>query len=1440
MDKAQVQKSPAKHHGKQSSHIGKTRASRNKHFNGGGNVRSLQTSNLFTANHLSTLHHSLGNQAVGRMIQAKLTIGEPDDKYEREADQVADKVMLMPEPANNDDGKTIQTKPLASQITSLVQRVPVEQPDEDESMLQMMPEEMPEKEEEETVAAKLLVQRQPQTEGDEEEEPVQTKLAVQRQADEDEEAQVQTDATIQRQMEGEEEESAQAMPLIQRQVDEQEEEGVQAKHLPGHSAGLHVQRVCAECEEEMQRQPVIQPKGVSGLTSQVSPSVAANIHSMNSGGKPLPRSARSFFEPRFGADFSGVRVHTDTRSAETAKSINARAFTVGRNIAFGAGEYAPETQAGRRLLGHELTHVMQQKGEGQRIQRDDGWWEDWFGDEEDETETATESETKSGSGGEVEPEEAGSTQLSEPATYPDQGTATEGGLESTEETDTNATFPPEPATIPEQGTTTEGGLESKEEVIMDFPPEFDTSLIYEYWQAEDANNLTLPDLEKMRADLKKVFDIQEKTDGTFLTFDELDIALSNYDILEEEYSIRTVSDDGLGDDYLGLGEELTKDCKEDFLSLELYEGNSPFEYFRVGYVDVRQEIITDDIATSLSEIHIKGSTSALEAYICSLKDSSMWSTLKIAPEANLEILKSELSDRLVKAIQLEPLPGPPPRVEILGPYSDKAVAEELYGDDSISIIYLKEAGYVDEENYSYGIIEVNYDIVKSEWKEFFSEYETIEEPNLDMILPLPGPPPRAEITGPYSDLAISEELYSDPSIPINHFDLYGSDYWIIEVNYDLLSNKWKPEFANIVPEEIESLPVTAGLEDLYETYELLYVNQPIGPPSALGALDIKFEKLLKESRFSTKSEFDSFIEMIRNDFEKKTIEIARSDIEEYSNLLDKEEKRYQNKSSLSKLHEHLLDATQETLSDIDYLRATEDEAALPLVHDLMDIFRNQMAAVALVYPLLRDKRLDKEALARADESNLQKILLSYISGQRTYISIARQQLNDPKVIYKLNILIEKSKEEQLIKSGGLTDLIIKSEVKRAKNKEMAYAALLATLQVALIVLLPEAGALAVSGRSAAAFTSTAEVLYYYKEYESDKAYQSLEMMAGDASFVWVILAVVGAGIDLKLAVKTLERIRPLVKTLETTGEIKIFKEELQALKDIDAQIVKRIEAAAEAQGSYKTATKGLFNALTSGKVSANPFLDPDIYRALVKMAYYKAKQFGYTFQKFLLEIQKTRKLAKLGDMTPEELAKVEEAWEEANIARKQISKLNRQKLDRLAKENGFDDFDQLALQRYGLETTGLDLHEISGVRELVGRSARLAVDQLRGKTGSMQEIANLFIPARFGTRAHTILEKYSSQINRLLSEIGSNIYVAPEVFRFSGGNLAARRARLSIGIDVVIYDAGKKIPISIGVDLKTTTIPRELKDLMTPERIQEFIRRFGFARVEVVAVKQST
>jgi len=213
------------------------------------------------------LQQTIGNQAVGRFIQAKLKIGQPGDKYEQEANRVADAVMgrpepqLHPQPAEEEEEELIQSKPLSEQITPLFQRHV------------------------------------------EEGEAIQTKLMFP------------SRLTIQKQEEPEE-----------------DEETIQTKRHKSKS-----------------------PEITSNLVSR--------IQSLRGSGHPLPKSIGAYFEPRFGVDFGKVRVHTDIQAADTAQKLKASAFTSGQNMVFGAGQYAPETKVGEKLLAHELTHVVQQAGD---------------------------------------------------------------------------------------------------------------------------------------------------------------------------------------------------------------------------------------------------------------------------------------------------------------------------------------------------------------------------------------------------------------------------------------------------------------------------------------------------------------------------------------------------------------------------------------------------------------------------------------------------------------------------------------------------------------------------------------------------------------------------------------------------------------------------------------------------------------------------------------------------------------------------------------------------------------------------------------------------------------------------------------------------------------------------------------------------------------------
>src|SRR6185369_570343 len=113
----------------------------------------------------------------------------------------------------------------------------------------------------------------------------------------------------------------------------------------------------------------IRLKTVPGASSHNHSEAPSTVHDvLRSPGQPLDRATHAEMEPRFGRDFSKVRVHSDRNAHESARQLNANAYTVGNNIVFGADRFSPASQAGKRLLAHELTHVVQQHSES-RVQR---------------------------------------------------------------------------------------------------------------------------------------------------------------------------------------------------------------------------------------------------------------------------------------------------------------------------------------------------------------------------------------------------------------------------------------------------------------------------------------------------------------------------------------------------------------------------------------------------------------------------------------------------------------------------------------------------------------------------------------------------------------------------------------------------------------------------------------------------------------------------------------------------------------------------------------------------------------------------------------------------------------------------------------------------------------------------------------------------------------
>lgn len=278
------------------------------------------------------------------LVQAKLTIGQPNDKYEQEADAVADQVVQRL--AEN------KTAPATGETTNgeampAIQRLPI----------------TPIQRTAQSPIAPARVQAKCATCGEEEklqkkdkEEPeIQSKPRIKSTAGSDEtppeppaDPAESTSGTIRRK------------PIF----DSSAEDGaLQRSTLPGAGSWGMVQMKCAACAAEEKES--VQRSGDRPATA--TPDFSSRLSASKGGGSPLPKDVSTSMGNAMGADFSGVRVHTGSEAAGMSQSIQAQAFTHGSDVYFNEGKYDPGSGEGKRLLAHELVHTVQQGGVRRKV-----------------------------------------------------------------------------------------------------------------------------------------------------------------------------------------------------------------------------------------------------------------------------------------------------------------------------------------------------------------------------------------------------------------------------------------------------------------------------------------------------------------------------------------------------------------------------------------------------------------------------------------------------------------------------------------------------------------------------------------------------------------------------------------------------------------------------------------------------------------------------------------------------------------------------------------------------------------------------------------------------------------------------------------------------------------------------------------------------------------
>lgn len=441
-------------------------------------------------------------------------------------------------------------------------------------------------------------------------------------------------------------------------------------------------------------------------------------------------------------------------------------------------------------------------------------------------------------------------------------------------------------------------------------------------------------------------------------------------------------------------------------------------------------------------------------------------------------------------------------------------------------------------------------------------------------------------------------------------------------------------------------------------------------------------------------EFKQYIDDFKSVFKKEAQKIALDILAKCEGFLYRESERYKESGAVNQLHSQLegFRGHSETFkknADIsnDYAenyersrlpgnghlrpKATKQEAeeAYEKASIAKAAAQAEVEAISEEHTLFKegdiplDKRIDKEKMAQSSPEELGQLIQDYITARIEDIQEARARiLEDEELVFKLDKLMPKFYTRMEISQGSLTDKIVKDEIDRIERAETLINVLLTILAVALAILSYGtatpfiATAAAVGGFGISAYMA-------YDEYQKYAVQNDLADVgfADDPSMFWLIVAVAGAALDMGAAVKAMRALGPAAKIFNSGGDVAEFSKALKAVQEageIDVKIVAAAEKAALAKKGYQEASEGFLRTISSKAYSfPGPLTDPDVYKELVKMAYFKAKQGVRSFQQFFLEIQKMRKLANQGDMTAEELANLKKAYEEGNQTLRVVNKM---------------------------------------------------------------------------------------------------------------------------------------------------------------------------------------
>jgi hypothetical protein len=456
-----------------------------------------------------------------------------------------------------------------------------------------------------------------------------------------------------------------------------------------------------------------------------------------------------------------------------------------------------------------------------------------------------------------------------------------------------------------------------------------------------------------------------------------------------------------------------------------------------------------------------------------------------------------------------------------------------------------------------------------------------------------------------------------------------------------------------------------------------------GIPTASGMIREDLESMLAPLGYASIADFERFVEGFEDSFEREAARSARHLLDRYAAVLHKEAARYRDPAELSSLHgklgglrkqhatfeqnaqlanDHAANAERSRMPGNGHLRPAgnplEAQAAHQRAVTAKASAEREVQRLAAAHPIFQEdgvpegRRIDKAALADADEGALGGLLQGHISRRLTDVAEAKALLQaKPELVYKLDKLFPQLLAEQSVAPGSVFAMILEDKLRDDAVVRLTAGILVAAVSIALAaVSLGSATPVIAAGAAVLGFGLSAGMAYQEVKEHGEQKDLSDVGFTEDPSVAWLAAAVLGAALDLGAAARAMKALGPAAQAVAHGGDPAELTKLIRAYEkagELDAKIARSVEKAAEArQGFFEAITELRAALLSKAYAFPGPLADPDVFRLLVRLA---KEGMNTAFHEFSGFVSYLRLKFLLSELTSEELVQVRRAWDQEKL-----------------------------------------------------------------------------------------------------------------------------------------------------------------------------------------------